>query len=50
MRLHDRVAVITGGDTGIGKAISTLLAQEGARVVVDYDGDAAAGQRACRPH
>ncbi len=40
MRLHDKVAVITGGDTGIGKAISTLLAQEGARVVVDYDGDA----------
>ncbi len=40
MRLRDKVAVVTGGDTGIGKAISTLLAQEGAHVVIDYAGEA----------
>lgn len=39
MRLHDKVAIVTGGDSGIGKAISTLMAQEGARVVIDYIGD-----------
>jgi glucose 1-dehydrogenase len=39
MRLHDKVAIVTGGDSGIGKAISTLLAQEGARVVIDYVGN-----------
>ncbi len=39
MRLHDKVAIVTGGDTGIGKAISTMMAREGARVVVDYLGD-----------
>ena len=41
MRLHDKVAIVTGGDTGIGKAISTVMAQEGARVVIDYHGNAA---------
>ena len=40
MKLHDKVAVVTGGDSGIGKAISSVLAQEGARVVIDYIGDA----------
>jgi glucose 1-dehydrogenase len=39
MRLRDKVAIVTGGDSGIGKAISMLLAHEGARVVVDYIGD-----------
>jgi len=41
MKLHDKVAIVTGGDTGIGKAISLSLARDGARVVVDYVGDAA---------
>lgn len=41
MRLHDKVAIVTGGDSGIGKAISTVLAQEGARVIIDYVGDSA---------
>lgn len=39
MKLADKVAIVTGGDTGIGKAISIALAHEGARVVIDYHGD-----------
>ena len=41
-QLTDQVAVVTGGARGIGRGIATVLAAEGARVViVDLDGELA---------
>ena len=36
MSLKDKVALVTGGSTGIGKAIATKLASMGANIVINY--------------
>jgi glucose 1-dehydrogenase len=36
MSLNNKVAIVTGGNSGIGKAIVLELARQGARIVIDY--------------
>jgi len=47
-RLSDKVAIITGADSGIGRAVAALYAREGANIVIVYlleDDDAAETKR-----
>ena len=36
MSLHGKVAIVTGGNSGIGKAVVLALAEQGANIVIDY--------------
>jgi 3-oxoacyl-[acyl-carrier protein] reductase len=46
-RLDGRVALVTGGSRGIGRAISTAIAKAGAHVLVNYARGEAAARETC---
>ena len=44
MQLKDKVAIVTGGTKGIGRATSLLLAEQGAKVVSNFSKDVGAAE------
>lgn len=48
MRFKDKVAIVTGGGRDIGRSISTRLASEGAKVVINYRSNAEAAEETRR--
>ena len=48
MDLQNKIAIVTGGGTGIGKATSKLLAERGATVVVNYSRSRAEAEETVR--
>src|SRR5256885_5660494 len=52
-KLKDKVAIVTGGDSGIGRAVAVTFAKEGADVAVLYlheDGDGDETTRGVQGH
>lgn len=47
-RLQDKVAIVTGGDSGIGRAVAALFAREGADIAVVYLSEHADARDTCR--
>jgi 3-oxoacyl-[acyl-carrier protein] reductase len=44
LQLKDKVAIVTGGSRGLGRAICKALADEGAKIAINYVRDQAAGE------
>ncbi len=47
-KLEGRIALITGGDSGIGRAVAVLFAREGADVAIVYLSEDADAEETCR--